>query len=330
MNDASDLVTRLVVGERLTIELGRPVTQEREGTLELKGGRWVASGAAVQIAELLKRVRRPAARAQGSLVHLGAAASRTPSSSRDRWQRYMLPATAALTVVLAIVSVTGYWRSGGAASADPKQAGRAAEQVRPVTQAVTVVQAPYDQTAPALPLAPAGALAEQAPISPVPPQVVAAAAQSAAPVAAAATAAGGQAARPPAPSASAPGKGDDKPRPSAVLVDEGPAPTAYNNAAGKTPTATAPAPAQAPSAKPGPTPVAAPAGSKAPAGPALPRGTGLVAITPDGKFAVFTNPKTRMPEQFRVGEQLPNGETLKSIDQNEGRVVTGAKEYTLD
>ena len=60
------------------------------------------------------------------------------------------------------------------------------------------------------------------------------------------------------------------------------------------------------------------------------RGTGLVAITPDGKVAVFTNPATRMPEQFKVGEKLPSGDTVKAIDAQSGKVVTTSKEYGLE
>jgi hypothetical protein len=45
---------------------------------------------------------------------------------------------------------------------------------------------------------------------------------------------------------------------------------------------------------------------------------------------VFTNPKTRLPEQFKVGDQLPNGETVRSVDYKEGRVLTSSKEYSLE
>jgi hypothetical protein len=64
--------------------------------------------------------------------------------------------------------------------------------------------------------------------------------------------------------------------------------------------------------------------------PAQPRGMGLLAIAPDGKSAAFTNPKTRLPEQFKIGDQLPSGETVRSIDLKGGRVVTNAKEYGLE
>ena len=60
------------------------------------------------------------------------------------------------------------------------------------------------------------------------------------------------------------------------------------------------------------------------------RGGGLVAVTPDGKFALFSNPTTRMPEQFKVGNRLPTGDTIRSIDVKSGKVVTTAKEYELE
>lgn len=57
---------------------------------------------------------------------------------------------------------------------------------------------------------------------------------------------------------------------------------------------------------------------------------GLVAIPPGGKSAVFTNPKTRLPEQFKVGDKLPSGETITSINAADGKVQTNRKEYNLD
>jgi hypothetical protein len=60
------------------------------------------------------------------------------------------------------------------------------------------------------------------------------------------------------------------------------------------------------------------------------RTAGLVAITPDGKMAVFTNPATKLPQPFKVGDRLPSGETLRSIDAKEGKVVTTSKDYSLE
>ncbi|UUZ66224.1 hypothetical protein LP417_34985 (plasmid) [Polaromonas sp. P1-6] len=59
-------------------------------------------------------------------------------------------------------------------------------------------------------------------------------------------------------------------------------------------------------------------------------GSGLVAVTPDGKTALFTNTATRLPEKFAVGDKLPSGEVIKSIDANAGVVKTNAKEYRLE
>lgn len=59
-------------------------------------------------------------------------------------------------------------------------------------------------------------------------------------------------------------------------------------------------------------------------------GKGLLAITPDGMSAIFTDPATRLPKQFKAGDKLPNGDTIKSIDSKLGKVVAGAKEYNLD
>ena len=59
-------------------------------------------------------------------------------------------------------------------------------------------------------------------------------------------------------------------------------------------------------------------------------GAGLVALTPDGKSALFTNPTTRLPEKFGIGDKLPSGETLRLIDPNSGTVKTDAREYRLE
>jgi len=59
-------------------------------------------------------------------------------------------------------------------------------------------------------------------------------------------------------------------------------------------------------------------------------GSGLVAVTPDGKSALFTNTTTRLPEKFGIGDKLPSGEVIKSIDARAGIVKTDAKEYWLE
>ncbi|WP_299795189.1 hypothetical protein [Ramlibacter sp.] len=67
-------------------------------------------------------------------------------------------------------------------------------------------------------------------------------------------------------------------------------------------------------------------GAKPPAAP----GGGLIAITPDSRFAVFTDPRTRLPQQFHVGDPLPGGDTIRAIDGGLGKVFTSGREYSLD
>jgi len=57
---------------------------------------------------------------------------------------------------------------------------------------------------------------------------------------------------------------------------------------------------------------------------------GLIAITPDNKLAVFTDPGTGLPQQFHIGDPLPGGDTLRAIDGRQGKVFTSAREYSLD
>lgn len=116
--------------------------------------------------------------------------------------------------------------------------------------------------------------------------------------------------------------------PSAVLLDEA-APRATRE--GRSVAApVSPQPATIAASAAVPPGLAKPAAVAQALKPALKRGTGLIAITPDGKVAVFTNPKTRLPQQFKIGDQLPNGDTLRTIDAKEGKVVSSSTEYTLD
>lgn len=64
--------------------------------------------------------------------------------------------------------------------------------------------------------------------------------------------------------------------------------------------------------------------------PAPGSGRTLIAITPDSKLAVFTDPHTGLPQQFHVGDPLPGGDTVRAIDGSQGTVVTSAREYRLD
>ena len=120
----------------------------------------------------------------------------------------------------------------------------------------------------------------------------------------------------------------EEPKPPAVILDEmveKPKPTAgvKSEPTAKTSQPVKPAVVASVAA----TPANAPA---APAAPALAPARGLIAITPDGKSAVFTDPATRLPKQFKVGDKLTSGDTIKSIDAAQGKVIAGTKEYSLD
>lgn len=120
----------------------------------------------------------------------------------------------------------------------------------------------------------------------------------------------------------------EEPKPPAVILDEmveKPKPTAgvKSEPTAKTSQPVKPAVVASVAA----TPANAPS---APAAPALAPARGLIAITPDGKSAVFTDPATRLPKQFKVGDKLTSGDTIKSIDAAQGKVIAGTKEYSLD
>jgi hypothetical protein len=77
--------------------------------------------------------------------------------------------------------------------------------------------------------------------------------------------------------------------------------------------------------------ITAVAAASAPArGHVPPAAAELIAISPDGKLAVFTDPQTRLPRQFQLGEQLPGGDLIRSIDAKTGRVLSSTREYSLD
>jgi hypothetical protein len=76
---------------------------------------------------------------------------------------------------------------------------------------------------------------------------------------------------------------------------------------------------------PKPAPTVAPIEAPRPAIKAL-----LVAVSPDGKFALFTNAATRLPEKFAVGDKLTNGDVVRSIDYAAGSVKTDLREYRLE
>jgi hypothetical protein len=170
---------------------------------------------------------------------------------------------------------------------------------------------------------------------------------------------------PSAPAAAAPAKPDKKDQPPALVVDDGGAKAPAIAAVPPAPKAPAAAPATqpAPAAKPQATPAPAPATRPAAAtsGPvklaqpvedravqqALPAKAGtapaatpaaaaneakitIVDIVPGGKAVLVTNPATRLPQRVAVGEKLPNGRTVQSIDEKAGSVTADGATYKIE
>lgn len=303
---SEDVVTRLVVGEAMKVHLGRPVGQRagspagKAGALRWQDGAWVANR--TKFSEALAP-RSFAVPLQGIKRATAAAATiRRPV------------AVAAALIALVAVASAGYWSSKQQSPSVSLPIARAAE-----TSSVTVVSAPYATepmpvgAAPlpiaphpfASPLAPSAVNASPQPTAPISTDHVPSAVPLAAPA---------QRVAPEHHKSAGPAKQKEpEPRPAAVLLDD-PSPAARSPAAAR------------PAASGSSVAVRAPESAK----PTVPRGRGLVTITPDGKLAVFTNPKTGLPEQFKVGDSLPTGETVRTIDYKEGKVVTSAKEYSLD
>lgn len=364
------LITRLVVGGPSTLALGQPVRQAiqaaGEGALRWSAGTWVAPRAQRLHFPGIFRAQQPhtitivssrpgtdAHRIPRRSMAVGAfLALAIGAAAPLAWQLLLaaprakegLPiAPAAATAPGSAVSVVS------AAYVAPLPRGAA-----PDTQAL-LLAAPDAVAASAVvsaaPLPPPQA-AEQKAIVKVPKLAPAAAQDRPEPVKAAPAPRKVEAA-----ATEAPPKQREQPPPSAVVLDE-----AAHKAARQAPStpvaapsppkaapvtvavAAAPAPAPTkPSTGPATALVAAGVAKLAPAHPAAfapalvptetpaaEHGTGLIAITPDGKLAVFTNPKTRLPQQFKIGDQLPGGDIVRSIDAKAGKVVSSSKEYSFE
>lgn len=364
MSTHDDLITALVVGQARSITLGVPVRPQVSEGIALREGRWQPSGGASE--SLWKRLtgaaqsKRPAAPVTRVIAIGGHGAGATsvqaaPAQDATPGRPWRKPSRKTIAIGLGGLSVIGAAALAIAAvmslghKDSPAQlpvAAVAPKQPAP-PQAITMLAAPYDPNGAGLPLAGPGAASD----TPVPAQVLAAASPEPTGVVVKPEAAPKEVPKeaPPAAPALKRAAEEKRPPPPAVIIDEAPAPVAKPLAPQPThvqapaaPSATASKPVAA--AAKATAPAAAPAAAlkaSAPAAqvalapasaskPALPRGTGLVTITPDGKIAVFSNLKTRMPEQYKLGDTLPNGETVRAIQPKEGKVITNAKEYSLD
>jgi len=331
------LITRLVVGEATTLALGRPVGQTlgtpSSGALRWRAGTWV--GARTPRVQWLSRVLRR--RAPQAIVVRPAAAQGVAVRA---WRKLAAAALCALAVGAAIPLAMTAFRSAPSAPGDlPITPAAAPAPVRVVTaaymppqpsqpEATTLplpIASPNEGATSPLPFAPAvlaqepavQRVAEQPAAPPVPPErPTSPPTKPAAPV---------QKDQAPGPKAT-PGNQREQQPVSAVVLDEA-APRGARQATNP-PAAPVSAPAKLPAATAA-APIAAAATQPTPK-PTLERGAGLIAITPDSKVAVFTNPKTRLPQQFKIGDQLLSGDTIRSIDAKAGKVISSSKEYSLD
>lgn len=331
-------ITRLVVGGSLSLSMGVPVGQavietDLSKTLRWKDGRWENT------AGLMKKARQRSFMPTDVLKTN--TTRRTPIFNVSK--RWALPLASVIVVV--VISGFGiYWMQGKSEDLlpiSPLQTGAG------FSTAVRSVDAPYPLPAqpafapdPAagqsLDQAQANAAASTAVVPAVIPEVKPAApppapvakADKAAPTVPAASPSGQASPGPAIPkmSATATAKAetkDTKPPPAVILDADVPVAKAKPQANVVQPktTSTTSAAGSTPGQQPKPQSAPAPSSNLV---------SGLVALTQDGKYALFTNVQTRLPEKFAVGEQLPSGEVVKSIDKVNGKVQTDAKEYRLE
>lgn len=116
--------------------------------------------------------------------------------------------------------------------------------------------------------------------------------------------------------------------PKALVLDAGKEPT-EKPAGTKTQAAAA---AGTPVAKGGklvePTEVGVTGSTQASAQPAGTRPT-IVTIAEDNSYVLITNPSTRLPQKFQVGQKLPTGATVQKIDHAKGTVQIDGQTYGL-
>jgi len=326
-------ITRLVVGEPFTLGMGRAVGQSIKSSdvsraLQWRDGKWQGQKS------LLEKLA-PQKKSSKLLVLPAVTGKRI--AFKPVWLGVALIALAGIGAVLGLLLQPREVATVAVADAQPEvvlPVVRATENIRTVDQpfppvpaeAFQVIQT-TDQPMPAgegsaLPIvAPAGTMVAAAspsaaaglPLGAPPPMPTPTASVAERPAAKSVP-------RQDMPASARPTK--EEPKPPAVILDE------MAERPGK-PVGAAQPVAETKSAR-DPVKPAVVAASAPPAAPALTAARGLIAITPDGKSAVFTDQATRLPKQFKAGDKLPNGDVIKSIDAAQGKVIAGTKEYSLD
>ncbi len=56
----------------------------------------------------------------------------------------------------------------------------------------------------------------------------------------------------------------------------------------------------------------------------------VVDIPPDASYVLITNPQTRLPQRFAVGQKIWTGETIKSIDPKAGHLVLDSRTVSME
>lgn len=56
----------------------------------------------------------------------------------------------------------------------------------------------------------------------------------------------------------------------------------------------------------------------------------VVDIAPDGNYVLITNPATRLPQKYQAGQKIFTGETLKSIDPANSKIVLDTRTVNME
>lgn len=78
-----------------------------------------------------------------------------------------------------------------------------------------------------------------------------------------------------------------------------------------------------------PTEGAEPSKADAAGKPAARRVT-VVDISPDGSYALVTNPETRLPQKFKTGDKIFTGETIQKIEPKSGKLVLDSRNVYME
>lgn len=67
-----------------------------------------------------------------------------------------------------------------------------------------------------------------------------------------------------------------------------------------------------------------------PTGKSAARRVTVVDISPDGSYALVTNPETRLPQKFKAGDKIFTGETIQKIEPKSGKLVLDSRNVYME